>query len=121
MQAGITRWSPDGKVIAFAGESTPAQPRRIYLVDAVGGSVRPACPKVPRSGGVDLAALVAGPVSPRGARPWRTVALSFLRWGLGETPAFWFRPLNRSRPAMMCVLARPSRDCYPASRTRVLT
>jgi Tol biopolymer transport system component len=45
MQAEIGRWSPDGRVIAFTGKSAPDQPRRIYLVDAAGGTVRPASPK----------------------------------------------------------------------------
>ncbi len=43
MQAWIPRWSPDGKVIAFLGKSAIEQPERIYLVDAAGGSPRPAC------------------------------------------------------------------------------
>ena len=45
MQAEIGRWSPDGRVIAFTGQSAPDQPRRIYLVDAAGGTMRPACPR----------------------------------------------------------------------------
>ena len=45
MHAGIGRWSPDGRFIAFLGQSRPDQPTRIYLVDAAGGSVRPVCPK----------------------------------------------------------------------------
>jgi Tol biopolymer transport system component/DNA-binding winged helix-turn-helix (wHTH) protein len=45
MQVNIARWSPDGRVIAFMGRSTPDQPWRIYLVDAAGGSVRLPCPK----------------------------------------------------------------------------
>ncbi len=45
MQVGVSRWSPDGKVIAFSGKSAPDQPWKIYLIDASGGSARPACPK----------------------------------------------------------------------------
>ena len=45
MESGGGRWSPDGRTIAFSGRSAPDQPWRIYLVDAAGGSVRPACPK----------------------------------------------------------------------------
>ena len=45
MEAGLGRWSPDGRTIAFSGRSTPDQPSSIYLADAAGGNVRPACPK----------------------------------------------------------------------------
>jgi Tol biopolymer transport system component len=45
MEVGLGRWSPDARVIAFCARSAPDQPWRIYLVDAAGGSVRPACPK----------------------------------------------------------------------------
>jgi DNA-binding winged helix-turn-helix (wHTH) protein/Tol biopolymer transport system component len=44
METGIGRWSPDGRVIAFSAKRMPDQPWSIYLVDAAGGSVRPACP-----------------------------------------------------------------------------
>ena len=53
MQVGAGRWSPDGRVIAFSGRSAPDQPWRIYLMDAAGGSERPACPKDCR--GLDFA------------------------------------------------------------------
>lgn len=45
MRAGLGRWSPDGRTIAFPATSTPAEPWRIYLVNAAGGSPQPACPK----------------------------------------------------------------------------
>jgi DNA-binding winged helix-turn-helix (wHTH) protein/Tol biopolymer transport system component len=45
MEAAIGRWSPDGRVIAFSAKGMPDQPWSIYLVDAAGGSVRPACPR----------------------------------------------------------------------------
>ena len=53
MLVGQGRWSPDGRLIAFAGRSTPDKPWRIYLADAAGGGVRPACPK--ECQGLDLA------------------------------------------------------------------
>ncbi len=37
MQAGMPRWSPDGKQIAFMGQE-PRNPMRIYLVPSEGGS-----------------------------------------------------------------------------------
>jgi Tol biopolymer transport system component len=43
MQAGVPRWSPDGKVIAFSARIAPDQPWKIYLMDSAGGAVRPAC------------------------------------------------------------------------------
>jgi DNA-binding winged helix-turn-helix (wHTH) protein/dipeptidyl aminopeptidase/acylaminoacyl peptidase len=58
MRASIGRWSPDGRVIAFAGHGTPDQPSRIYLVDAAGGSVRPACRK--ECEGLDLTWMADG-------------------------------------------------------------
>jgi DNA-binding winged helix-turn-helix (wHTH) protein/Tol biopolymer transport system component len=45
MRVQMGRWSPDGRTIAFNGRSAPDQPLRMYLVDAAGGSLRPACPK----------------------------------------------------------------------------
>ncbi|HEY3440467.1 MAG TPA: winged helix-turn-helix domain-containing protein [Paludibaculum sp.] len=44
MRAAEGKWSPDGKLIAFMGKSTSDQPWRIYLLDATGGTARPACP-----------------------------------------------------------------------------
>ena len=43
MQVGAGHWSPDGRVIALCARNAPDQPWRIYLVDAAGGDVRPAC------------------------------------------------------------------------------
>ena len=45
MQAWIVRWSPNGRIIAFQGKSSPEQPWRIYVVDAAGGTARLACSK----------------------------------------------------------------------------
>ena len=53
MQAWLGRWSPDGRVITFVGKATPDRPWAIYLVDAAGGAVRPACRKDCRA--MDLA------------------------------------------------------------------
>ncbi len=52
MESGGGHWSPDGRTIAFNGRSAPDQPWRIYLADAAGSNVRPACPKECR--GADL-------------------------------------------------------------------
>jgi DNA-binding winged helix-turn-helix (wHTH) protein/Tol biopolymer transport system component len=41
MEASIGRWSPDGRAIAFIGKSESDQPKRVYLVDATGGSAHP--------------------------------------------------------------------------------
>jgi len=49
MQVVLGRWSPDGRVVAFSARSAPDQAWRMYLVDATGGSIRPACPKECRS------------------------------------------------------------------------
>lgn len=45
MLAGLARFSPDARTIAFAAKSTPDESWRIYLVNADGGAVRSACPE----------------------------------------------------------------------------
>jgi Tol biopolymer transport system component len=42
MLVDIGRWSPDGRIIAFTGKSSPDQPWRIYLVDPSAGNRRAA-------------------------------------------------------------------------------
>jgi eukaryotic-like serine/threonine-protein kinase len=46
MTAGLPRWSPDGKRIAFVG-STAGQPSKIYVISAEGGSAREVVPQEP--------------------------------------------------------------------------
>jgi Tol biopolymer transport system component len=52
MRALEVHWSPDGNTIAFAAKIGAGEPWSIYLADAAGGKVRPACPKECRAMGL---------------------------------------------------------------------
>ena len=54
MAASLPRWSPDSSKIAFMGfrdHVTAGAPPRVYIVDARGGSIRPAAPNAEASQG----------------------------------------------------------------------
>ena len=44
MRAGLPRWSPDGKRIAFLGQAAEGKPLKIYLISAEGGNAVQAMP-----------------------------------------------------------------------------
>ena len=58
--AGLPRWSPDGKWIAFTGESAPGGPLSVSLVSADGGEVRVLAQPEPGLGHWDVCWLADG-------------------------------------------------------------
>jgi Tol biopolymer transport system component len=81
MVAGLPRWSPDGKQIAFVA-MTPGKPAKIYVVPAQGGSPQPLMPgessEVDPGWSPDGGSLVFGRMVNYGAKASRPMAIHIL-------------------------------------------
>jgi serine/threonine protein kinase/Tol biopolymer transport system component len=81
MQAGLPRWSPDGKQIAFVA-MTPGKPAKIFVVPAQGGSPQPLMPgessEVDPGWSPDGGSLVFGRMVNFGAKASRPMAIHIL-------------------------------------------